>query len=132
MHKIIVYGTLLNGEYNNRRYLQNPDSTLLGSERISGFIMKNMGPFPACVPVKDMNKQIIGEVWEVSFEVLENLDRLEGYPRFYNRTVVPTPTVGGNAWIYYRENCDEYPTIESGDWRAFLNVKREYDKEELK
>jgi hypothetical protein len=49
---------------------------------------------------------------------LELLDRLEDYPRLYDRILIPSPF--GWAWIYvYRGPLDGRPVIGSGDWRTW-------------
>lgn len=44
------------------------------------------------------------------------LDRLEDYPRLYDRVLIPTPY--GRAWVYlYRGPKADRALIGSGDWR---------------
>lgn len=119
MPKVFVYGTLLSGEGNNH-LLQNADSKLIGEAKVQGFMLYNLGAYPAAVPTNDINKKLVGEVWEISVDVLNNLDWLEGYPSFYDRTLVGT--VHGEAWIYYKHyvNDPECPEIPSGNWREHL------------
>lgn len=120
MEKVFVYGTLLKGEYNNR-HLET--STLLGSSEVKGFEMRSLGPFPACFH-SDLDSKVIGEVWEIDAETFARLDRLEGYPRFYDRVEVETPF--GNAWMYIQwgDHCEEFELVKSGSWREHLTEKR--------
>lgn len=115
MPKVFVYGTLLSGEGNN--YLLE-GSQKLGDAKVQGFLMKNLGPFPACVPNDNINAEVVGEVWEVSDETFKRLDRLEGYPDFYDRTLVGTSH--GEAWIYINVAASGRPTIQSGNWKQHL------------
>lgn len=112
---VFVYGTLLAGEPNNF-FLKG--STKLGEDSVTGFLMKDLGPFPACVPNDNENNTIVGEVWEVSDETFKHLDRLEGYPDFYDRVLVDT--FAGKAWIYVNAGASSSPTIKSGDWKKYL------------
>ena len=52
---------------------------------------------------------------------------LEGYPSFYNRMIIET--VFGYVWIYYNsaEQLAERTVIVSGDWKDYLNNKKQYD-----
>ena len=114
-HKVFVYGTLLKGEYNN--YLLET-SDLIGPDRVCGFSMRDLGKFPACIPDADVQKVVVGEVWEVDDDTFARLDHLEGYPSFYDR--VQVPTFAGDAWMYINKNANNRPEIESGDWRQYL------------
>ena len=119
MFKVFVYGTLLSGEHNNRRYLQNEESKLLGEDNIMGFIMYSLGAFPAIVEAAfEEEGMIIGEVWEISDNVLKRLDYLEGYPDFYNRMEVNTKF--GSAYVYYQIDKPNGKLIESGSWKEYL------------
>lgn len=115
MEKVFVYGTLLKGEYNNR-HLET--SNLLGNAEVSGLEMRNLGPFPACTPSLIADRKVVGEVWEIDEETFARLDRLEGYPRFYNRMEVETPY--GIAWVYIIDIPDpHWAVIESGSWKQY-------------
>lgn len=121
MEKVFVYGTLLNGEYNNQRCLQNAESRLIGEATVQGFDLHDLGPFPAVWYSDNVETEIVGEVWEVSPEVFARLDRLEGYPHFYDRVQVQTKQ--GIAWIYINEDAKKNPIIPSGSWRQHLQEK---------
>jgi len=128
MHKVFVYGTLRVGEGNWRWLLKEKAGAFhIGSDIIEGFTMINLGAFPALienktVPEELQNEVIIGDVFEVNDERLEALDRLEGYPDFYDRVEVETQN-NGKCWVYYHNNVtgkelDSYldRVISSGDW----------------
>lgn len=122
MPKVFVYGTLLSGERNNH-LLQNAESRLIGPAKIQGFSLHNLGAFPAAKPQDNINTEIIGEVWEISVDVLNNLDWLEGYPTYYDRILVGT--VHGEAWVYCQPGLsgNKYPEIPSGSWKEYLAGK---------
>lgn len=115
MELVFVYGTLLTGE-SNHHLLEG--SELRGTEVANGFLMKDLGRFPACVEEADNHIPVIGEVWKVSPETFARLDRLEGYPYFYNRKQIPT--FDGPAWIYFCNEERDRPTITSGSWKKHL------------
>ena len=101
-HKILVavYGSLKKG-FHNDVYLERANS-FVGSGTISGFEMYGLGGFPMVVPG---DGRISVEVYSVSDDVLESLDRLEGFPHFYDRkrAVVTYDNSGRQekVWIYF-------------------------------
>ena len=119
MKLLFVYGSLLS-DMHNHSILSSSD--LLGvckTEPI--FDMVDLGAFPALL----MNGQtaIQGEVYSVSEAVYEMVERLEGYPSFYDRTSLRTPH--GEAEVYYlprRDSRREYSLVESGDWKGFYRT----------
>ena len=114
-HLVFVYGTLLKGEPNNRLL---KTSKFLGPERVCGLSMRDLVYYPACIPDADVQKAVVGEVWEVDDQTFHSLDGLEGYPNFYDR--IQVPTFAGKAWIYINFDAENEPEIESGDWRLHL------------
>ena len=120
--QVFVYGTLLKGEYNN--YLLE-ESELKGDASITGFVMHCLGSYPAITPVEGADVPVLGEVWEITPETFARLDRLEGYPHFYDRVEVETPF--GTAWAYFIEDIErEEPAnvILSGSWRQHRSERR--------
>lgn len=109
---VFVYGTLLSSLRNN--YLLN-DSKFIQEETVGGLIMHDLGPFPACT-VAEPQYEVKGEVWEIDERTLALLDRLEGYPSFYDRIQINTTI--GQAWVYINENAHDEPVVSSGDWKA--------------
>lgn len=115
---VFVYGTLLEGEYNHRRL---EGATKQGNTTVVGFQMYSLGAYPACIRTDISEHEVIGEVWNVTDEILKGLDRLEGYPHFYDRVLIDTPW--GATWMYYMsENKLRYSAelIPSGSWREYL------------
>lgn len=119
---VFVYGTLLSGEINNRLL---ETSEKLGSDVISGYVMLNLGMFPALIPEDNASTPITGEVWKVSTATFQRLDVLEGYPHFYNREQVDT--FAGKAWVYYmheRSAGMRGEIISHGNWKMFRAGKK--------
>lgn len=95
---VFVYGTLLRGEGNHDYYLQG--NRCKGKATVSGYEMYNIGAYPGIVPGA---RSIPGEVYEVDYETLQNLDDLEGEGSLYIRKSVPVKMSTGEsafAWIY--------------------------------
>jgi gamma-glutamylcyclotransferase (GGCT)/AIG2-like uncharacterized protein YtfP len=120
--QVFVYGTLLTGEYNN--YWLNTAEKVC-DQVIEGFWMVNLGSFPACIPVENDKGTILGEVWKVDDKTFARLDRLEGYPHFYDRKEVETSA--GKAWIYCitDDKMNGVQVITSGSWKQFLKERTE-------
>ena len=112
-HLVFVYGTLLSGEVNH--YLLD-GAELIGLHRTEPcYTMFGLGAYPGVA--RGGSTAIAGEVFRVDGKGLERLDRLEDYPRLYDRDLIPSPY--GRAWIYlYRGRRQGRQVIRSGDWRS--------------
>ena len=140
MSKLIaVYGTLRLDEGNWRWYLNNDQSKHLGTTKVdNNFTLVDYtgGGFPAIVHHPEGNTPVVVDVFEVTEEIAQRVDRLEGYDEsrggyqgFYDRMTVETEF--GDADIYFmKEDALNRPKIDSGDWVKYLeenyrNVKVE-------
>lgn len=121
--RVFVYGTLLSGEPNHYLLHGQP---LVGEARTRArFNLVSLGGFPAMVPGGEV--AVRGEVYDVDAETLDALDRLEGYPDFYDREPVELHgEVAGEALAYLlpRERVSERPEIPHGDWKAWQKETR--------
>ncbi|ESQ16560.1 MAG TPA: gamma-glutamylcyclotransferase [Chromatiaceae bacterium] len=111
-HRVFVYGTLLRGEANHGLLAK---ARFLGAHQTKPcFRMLLLGAYPGLVA--GGSTAIAGEVYSINQAILSVLDRLEDYPRLYDRRLIPTPY--GPAWLYlYRGKAKDRPTISSGNWR---------------
>lgn len=120
-HLVAVYGSLRKGLHNHS-LLEN--AKLLSTETTGNFRMYSMGGFPYIRPVESPYDITI-EVYSVDDHEFANLDRLEGYPSFYDRKQIPTTQ--GNAWIYF---IDEPPggreEVTTGDWKQYYGANNDY------
>jgi gamma-glutamylcyclotransferase (GGCT)/AIG2-like uncharacterized protein YtfP len=82
---------------------------------LRGWQMYGLAGFPAIKRWQHTNTMefqqaddwvIHGELYEIDNATFQNCDRLEGYPHFYNRTVVEVEGADGNnqAWVYHFED----------------------------
>jgi gamma-glutamylcyclotransferase (GGCT)/AIG2-like uncharacterized protein YtfP len=112
-HQVFVYGTLLAGEVNHHLLA---GAELLGPHRSEPcFTMFGLGAYPGVA--RGGHTAVSGEVYRIDGKGLERLDRLEDYPRLYDRILIPSPY--GRAWIYlYRGRIAGRAVIRSGDWRS--------------
>lgn len=131
MNKIYVsvYGSLRQG-MGNHRVMEFANGKFVGTARIPNLeLFAYAGTsFPATAFNDETETQgTLVEVYEVSEKGLRGpLDGLEGYPNFYNRSLIDIPELNLKSWVYHME-LDElqgkYELIESGDWVAYREEK---------
>ena len=121
---VSVYGTLRKG-WGNHRVMEMANGELVGEgTTVENYNMYNLGGIPAVSLAHTSNETPVKvEVYEVGIEGLTGpLDGLEGYPNFYNRTLVPVDVVGVgivDCWIYHIDR--EYDkVVKTGDWKDEL------------
>ena len=116
--KLIVYGTLMSGE-SNHRFCRNAVS--ITSCTVTGTLYDTGYGFPAFVP--EGENMVAAELIEIPFEDWEAVDRLEGYPRLYDRLMFPAKLADGTdttGWVYVMHNLPEMAqVIESGSWKEY-------------
>ena len=114
--KLIVYGTLMSGE-RNHRFCRNAVS--INPCTITGTLYDTGYGFPAFVPEGD--GVVKAELIEIPIADWPAVDRLEGYPRLYDRMLVPATLEDGDtveAWVYVMDNIPpQAKVIASGDWK---------------
>lgn len=115
--KLVVYGTLMQGQANNH-YLSS--AQLLGSDILGNIVLYDLGPYPAAR--FEISKGIDVEVYEIDPETLASLDVLEEVSEnhlesgLYVRRVCGTAY--GLAWIYlYNREVTGYKSISEGRWK---------------
>lgn len=122
---IAVFGSLRKGLLYHDAILSNEE--YIGETTTDPiFTLFDYGNFPGLIHAG--NTEVTIEVYKVNNnETWKNLDMLEGYPSFYNRMIIET--VFGYVWIYYNsaEQLAERTVIASGDWKDYLNNKKQYD-----
>ena len=114
--QIIAYGTLMTGE-SNHRYCRNAVS--IQPCTITGTIYDTGWGFPAFRP--EGNATVRAELIEIPIADWPAMDQLEGYPRLYDRMLVPATLEDGGtveAWVYVMNNIPpQAKVIASGDWK---------------
>jgi gamma-glutamylcyclotransferase (GGCT)/AIG2-like uncharacterized protein YtfP len=134
-----VYGTLMTGFGNNKRYLGNvvekSDKAILANANlfdVSG------GAYPGLVIGAG---EVVGELITIKDsadyeEVLAGVDRLEGYHEGYQRSLyirrraIVTDSEGFrySAWVYlWNRLVDGRFEVPNGDWRAYVLSNSEGD-----
>lgn len=124
MKKIAVYGSL-------RRSLGNhsliSNSQFLGEFKTPPeYSLYSLGGFPGLK--KEGQTSITMEVYEVDDETASRVDTLEGYSEgrpatFYDKEDIETPWGTASVYIYVPE-VRPNSFVESGDWREFMEERR--------
>lgn len=97
MHKIFTYGSLRKG-FHNHGLLR--DSEFLGQYHTGPGYIKVPGPgFPFLIPDPE-GPGTYGELYSVTDLTLEMLDRLEGHPHFYVRTMIDVSNLENTTKAY--------------------------------
>lgn len=114
--RVFVYGSLLSGEPNHRLLAE---ARRIGPARTAPYFrLVDLGGFPAMV--HDGAGHVVGELYEVDRSTLAALDRLEGCPRFYERTVIALADgTEAEAYLLRPEQVRGRTAIPSGDWRGW-------------
>jgi gamma-glutamylcyclotransferase (GGCT)/AIG2-like uncharacterized protein YtfP len=112
---LFVYGTLKRG--GSRHWILD-GFPFLGRAKAKGFVLYDLGPYPAMVSGAGL---VYGEVYEVSEEILNALDWVEGVPVLYRRELIDVSLEDGlslKAWAYiYNGSVKGFSRIEDGEWR---------------
>ena len=124
---VAVYGSLRKG-LGNHRVMEIAKGELVDA----GYTSKNcnlydLGAFPSVsLAHSSANKPVRVEVYQVPEDgVTGPLDGLEGYPHFYNRTVINVDLDNGEvvqAWLYHID-AEKSKLVESGDWVKYLEER---------
>ena len=111
---VFVYGTLKRGFGNS--VLLNEAEFVQEAVTSPEFTMRSLGFFPGVQLVGET--PISGEIYKVTDLELKRLDRLEGYPNFYNRKQIEIPGVDVRPWMYYlpEEEYLKNDVLPSGIW----------------
>ncbi len=112
-HLVFVYGTLLRGGVNHGLLAA---AEWVGEHRTEPrFTLLQLGAYPGLI--SGGHTAVSGELYRVDNAGLKALDRLEDYPRLYDRRLIATRF--GPAWAYlYRGSVRDRRPIPSGDWRT--------------
>ena len=114
--KLIVYGTLMSGE-RNLKFCKNALS--IEPCTVTGTLYDTGCGFPAFQP--EGENTIHAELIEIPLRDWFAIDRLEGYPKLYDRQLYPCTLPDGttdSGWIYIMHTLSTAASvIKSGDWK---------------
>lgn len=113
MHNLFVYGTLKYG-FPNHHFLE--DSQFLYSGFIRGTLL-HLGGYPGLIRGTG---QVFGEYYLVDDKLIPALDRLEGHPHLFERTLIDHENEEGPFTVYLyqaRDDLNNYQVLHNGVWR---------------
>jgi gamma-glutamylcyclotransferase (GGCT)/AIG2-like uncharacterized protein YtfP len=116
--KLIVYGTLMSGE-RNHKFCKNALS--IEPCTVTGTLYDTGCGFPAFQP--EGENTIHTELIEIPLRDWFTIDRLEGYPKLYDRQLFTCTLADGttdSGWIYIMHTLPTAASvIESGSWKEY-------------
>ena len=129
-HLVFVYGTLKRGQTHHHLLAT---ARFAGEAQALGLSLHDLGPFPMAIAAAQPETgaetdpetvPVSGDVFAVddeTLEQLEQLDRLEGVPRLYQRQQLELLD-GRRVWIYLGQphQVRHRPALATGRWPALL------------
>jgi gamma-glutamylcyclotransferase (GGCT)/AIG2-like uncharacterized protein YtfP len=125
-HLVFVYGTLRRG---GARAMSGrfPNSKFIADAKVSGSLY-DLGAFPGLL-LNDSNSLVIGEVYEVDDEILNQLDDIEASSYYSRKQIkISLGTHRKVCWIYEPnpESYSFHTLITSGDWIEYAKTKTDW------
>jgi len=113
---VFVYGSLKRGMAHHQLI---EEAVWIGEGSIAALALYDLGPFPMAVADSSASLPIQGELYQVSAELLQQLDRFEGSPRLYERQRQVLMD-GRIAWVYVGQarQVRHATLIRSGCWQG--------------
>lgn len=122
---IFVYGSLKQ-HFGNNKWLFNSPCLGRYSTLKNNYSMVSLGNFPGVIP--GGKYKILGEIYEIDYEILSELDFLEGNGIFYKRKKIQIERFNKKVYMYeliapYKE------TRKSFSYGGYFNSIEEYERE---
>jgi gamma-glutamylcyclotransferase (GGCT)/AIG2-like uncharacterized protein YtfP len=122
-HSVFVYGSLRSGSPRSMT-MRFPNSKFVAVAKVSGSLY-DLGEYPGLI-LNDSNSPVIGEVYEVDDELLNELDDFEASSNYVRKQIeVSVGTDSWKCWTY--EPDPEFYSlsvlITSGDWLEYAGTK---------
>jgi gamma-glutamylcyclotransferase (GGCT)/AIG2-like uncharacterized protein YtfP len=127
-HLVFVYGTLRRGSA-RAMSIRFPKSRLVAEAKVSGSLY-DLGAYPGLL-LDESNSLVIGEVYEVDDEILNNLDDFESSSHYWRKQVkISIGTHIKKCWIYAPnpEAFSRHTLITSGDWIEYAKTKTDWSE----
>ena len=125
-HLIFVYGTLRRGGLRAMPHLF-PEAKFIGQANLSGSLY-DLGAHPGLL-LDGSNSSVIGEVYEIDGEILNQLDEIEASSSYGRKQVeVSLDNDRMTCWVYVdnSESCPHLTLITSGDWIEYAKAKTDW------
>lgn len=99
LQRVFVYGTLKTGYPLNIPWMRKNSARFIATGFVNG-LMFHLGAYPAAYYDTSFTPKITGEIWEIPWAGIEDLDAVEGVPNLYERRQVYVSPGIGKAWMY--------------------------------
>jgi len=122
-HFVFIYGTLRRGCPGSMS-IRFPNSKFVAEARVRGGLY-DLGPYPG-LRLDESNSSVVGEVYEVDDDLLNELDEFEASSNYVRKQV--EVSLGGqrtNCWTY-EPDAEFYrfeKLIASGDWMEYAEMR---------
>jgi gamma-glutamylcyclotransferase (GGCT)/AIG2-like uncharacterized protein YtfP len=128
-HLVFVYGTLRSGSA-RAMSIRFPGSKFIAEAKVGGSLY-DLGAYPGLL-LNESNSLVIGEVYEVDDEILNELDDFEAASNYRRKQVeISLGTHSRTCWIY-EPNPEFYSLrtlITSGDWIEYAKTKTDWPED---
>lgn len=131
-YQLFIYGYCQRGQKDN--YLLK-NSRYIGMESLKGWNMMLLDEFPIAVKNKNiynMNASIVVERYEVTEQLIHDLDLYYDVPKYYNRMIV-TSNSGKRGILYFAEEKKSLlkgvgTPIPNGNWLSYSKIEEKLKK----
>ena len=113
---LFVYGTLKRDKKNhyalaNAHYLNESCTS-------PDYLLVDLGPYPGMVEKPQEGFSVQGELFEIPYSLLLELDKIEGSPYLFNLELI-TLADGSKAFAYlYKQSITGKKILSEGMWRS--------------
>ena len=124
-HLVFVYGTLRRGGA-GAMSIRFPNSKFIADAKVSGSLY-DLGAYPGLL-LNESNSLVIGEVYEVDDELLNQLDDFEAGSNYLRKRVEISYGTGRSSCWTYEPDPEFYSLrtlITSGDWIEYARTRTE-------
>lgn len=128
-HLVFVYGTLRRGG-TNAMSIRFPAAKFIAEAQVSGSLY-DLGAYPGLL-LDEANSGVMGEVYEVDDETLNQLDEFEASSHYRRKQVEISPgTQRKLCWTYEPAPEFYFPRklITSGDWLEYAKTKTDWPQD---
>jgi gamma-glutamylcyclotransferase (GGCT)/AIG2-like uncharacterized protein YtfP len=127
-HLVFVYGTLRRGSA-GAMAIRFPNSKFIAEAQVSGSLY-DLGAYPGLL-TNESNSLVIGEVYEVDDETLNELDEFEAASDYLRKQVeISVGTHRRIGWTY-EPSLESYSLrtlIKSGDWIEYAKTNTDWPR----
>ena len=128
-HLVFVYGTLRRGSARSMS-IRFPNSKFMADAKVNGSLY-DLGAYPGLL-LNPSNSLVIGEVYEVDDEILNQLDDFEASSNYGRKQVEISFGAHQRIGWTYEPNPESYSPhklITSGDWIEYARTKTDWPKD---